>query len=143
MKKTKTEAAFKYARENNDGSDIRQSPKEADTYIADTRREIATAHWVAVYRKGPLAVLPGWHLQTDIEVAPAFAIFPEPLGGRKVNGRSPYQTLNALLASHAPTLLRACREALEHIEANRDDADASNVALVLESAIILATGGAK
>ena len=47
---------------------------------------------------------------------------------------------NARLLAAAPQLLKACTEALEHVEANDDDADALNVISALRRAITAAIG---
>lgn len=69
--------------------------------------------WRATYMEGPPALVPGWQIKERKFPHTPVAIVPEPYGGIKENGRSPYQTANAQLIANAPYLLNAAKEVLD------------------------------
>jgi hypothetical protein len=54
--------------------------------------------------------MPGWQIKETKDPQVPVAVVPEPQGGRKVNGRSPYQEANARLIEAAPELLAFIRQ---------------------------------
>ncbi len=76
---------------------------------------------IAIYERSPISAMTGWHIKENHTPFCPLGILPEPYGGRKVNGRSPYQIEYAMQMALAPELVALAKKVrkLERENKNR------------------------